>query len=79
MFDVGAYVARSIKVSSSNVVVDAQDSTNNYVAHEAIGMGNVVAYGDEWVTYTGEWSSTSPDGGASACQDVRDGLRGPRK
>jgi hypothetical protein len=70
VYDVGAYVARSIKVSSSNIVVDAQDSTNNYVAHEAIGKGNVVAYGDEWVTYTGEWSSTSPDGGASACQDV---------
>jgi hypothetical protein len=68
--DVGAYVARSIKVGSPNVVVDVNDSTHTFVAHEQVGMGHIVAYGDEWVTYTGEWYSVSPDGGANACQDV---------
>ena len=68
--DVGAYIARSIKVSSSNVVVDANDGTHTFVAHEQIGKGHVVVYGDEWATYTGEWFSVSPDGGTNACQDV---------
>lgn len=68
--DVGAYVARSIKIGSSNVVVDAKDSTHTYVAHEAVGKGHVVVYGDEWATYTGEWFGATPDGGSNSCQDV---------
>jgi hypothetical protein len=70
VYDIGAYVARSIKVSSSNVVIDANDATHTYVAHEQIGKGHVVVYGDEWATYTGEWYSVGPDGGANACQSV---------
>jgi len=68
--DLGAYIARSIKVGSSNVVVDANDGKHTFVAHEPIGKGHVVVYGDEWITYTGEWYSVSPEGGANACQDV---------
>jgi hypothetical protein len=67
VFDLGAYVARSIKVSSSNVVVDANDAMHTYVAHEAIGKGHVVVYGDEWITYTGEWYF-DPSAGTNNCQ-----------
>ena len=31
--------------------------------HEQIGKGHVVAYGDEWITYTGEWT------GQASCLD----------
>jgi hypothetical protein len=68
--DIGAYVARSIKVGSPNVTVDANDSTHAFAAHESIGKGHVVVYGDEWATYTGEWYNVAPDGGTNRCQDV---------
>jgi hypothetical protein len=70
VYDVGAAVARSIKVNSTNVVVDAHDSTHTFAAHEQIGKGHVVVYGDEWITYTGEWYAGTFDGGANACQNV---------
>jgi len=57
--DVGAYDARSIQSSSASV--DCSDGTLNYAVHEQIGQGHVVAYGDEWITYTGEWT------GATSC------------
>ena len=58
--DLGAYVARSITVkNAANVVVDESDSTHTYVAHEAIGKGHVLFYGDEWITYSGEWTGMS--------------------
>ncbi|KYF69509.1 hypothetical protein [Sorangium cellulosum] len=54
---VGAYVARSIK--STNATVDCTDGTNNFAVHEEVGKGRVVAYGDEWVTYSGQWLGTA--------------------
>jgi hypothetical protein len=57
--DVGAYDARSIQSSSASV--DCTDGALNYAVHEQIGRGHVIAYGDEWVTYTGEWT------GATTC------------
>ena len=57
--DVGAYVARSI--SSTSATVDCTDGTKQYAVHEQIGKGHIFAYGDEWVTYSGEWL------GVSAC------------
>ena len=76
--DIGVLDTRSINVKdTSKVVVDAQwtDSTGMHVgaAHEDIGKGHVVFYGDEWLTYTGEWtgmtSCTSPpyDSGYDPC------------
>jgi hypothetical protein len=67
--DVGAYVARSIDFTSA--VADCADlpdagTSHTYAVHEAVGMGHVVAYGDEWITYSGEWLGTGPclgDGG----------------
>jgi hypothetical protein len=65
--DIGVLDSRSINVTSpSKVVVDIQwtDSSGTHVgaAHEDIGKGHVFFYGDEWLTYTGEWT------GASSCQ-----------
>ncbi|KYF83704.1 hypothetical protein BE11_00230 [Sorangium cellulosum] len=54
---VGAYVARSIK--STSATVDCTDGTNNFAVHEEVGKGRVVAYGDEWVTYSGQWLGTA--------------------
>jgi hypothetical protein len=55
--DVGAYVARSIH--STSATVDCTDGTKQYAVHEQIGKGHVFAYGDEWVTYSGEWLGTA--------------------
>jgi hypothetical protein len=55
--DLGAYIARSI--ASTTATVDATDGTHVYAAHKQVGKGNVVAYGDEWVTYSGEWLGTA--------------------
>jgi len=57
MSDVGAYVARSIQ--STSATVDCTDGTHKYAVHEQIGKGQVFAYGDEWVTYSGEWFGTT--------------------
>lgn len=61
---VGALDMRSI--TSTTATVDCTDGTNNYAVHEQIGNGYVVAYGDEWITYSGEWLGTGAclgDGG----------------
>jgi hypothetical protein len=55
--DVGAYVARSIQ--STTASVDCADATHQYAVHEQVGGGHIVAYGDEWVTYSGEWLGTA--------------------
>jgi hypothetical protein len=59
--DVGAWTARSIKSTMATPMfqVDSTDGTKQYAVHEQIGSGHVFAYGDEWVTYTGEWTGTS--------------------
>jgi hypothetical protein len=58
--EVGAFSGRSIKVNnSSKVTVDATDGTLVYSAHESIGKGQVIVYGDEWITYTGEWTGSA--------------------
>ncbi|XXU76873.1 hypothetical protein WMF41_06150 [Sorangium sp. So ce1151] len=54
---VGAYIARSIK--STTATVDCTDGRNNSAVHEEIGKGHVVAYGDEWVTCSGQWLGTA--------------------
>ncbi|WP_438002152.1 hypothetical protein WMF26_23700 [Sorangium sp. So ce185] len=54
---VGAYIARSIK--STTATVDCTDGTNNFAVHKEVGKGHVVAYGDEWVTYSGQWLGTA--------------------
>lgn len=60
---VGAYIARSIKTTTATV--DCTDGTNVFAVHKEIGKGHVVAYGDEWVTYSGQWLGTA------ACLDPR--------
>jgi hypothetical protein len=55
--DVGAYSGRSIK--STTASVDCTDGTHDYSVHEQIGQGHVVAFTDEWITYSGEWLGTA--------------------
>jgi hypothetical protein len=55
--DVGAYVERSIQ--STAATVDCTDGTHQYAVHEQVGKGHIFAYGDEWVTYSGEWLGTA--------------------
>jgi hypothetical protein len=61
---VGVLDARSI--TATTATADVTVGTNKYAVHEQIGMGHVVAYGDEWITYSGEWNGTGKclgDGG----------------
>ncbi len=63
---VGALDMRSI--TATTAITDCTDGTNKYAVHEQIGMGHIVAYGDEWVTYSGEWNgSAGADGGVMNC------------
>jgi hypothetical protein len=55
--DVGMYDGRSIKATTATV--DCTDGATNYAVHEQFGSGHVFAYGDEWVTYSGEWLGTA--------------------
>jgi hypothetical protein len=61
---IGTLDMRSI--TSTMATVDCTDGMHSYAVHEQVGMGHVVAYGDEWITYSGEWLGTSKcmgDGG----------------
>ena len=55
--DVAAYIGRSIH--STTATVDLGDGTHQYAVHEQIGSGHVFVFGDEWVTYSGEWLGTA--------------------
>jgi len=55
--DVGAYIGRSI--NSTTATVDNTDGTHKYAVHEQVGQGHVFVFGDEWVTYSGEWLGTA--------------------
>jgi hypothetical protein len=60
----GVLDARSI--TATTAITDVSVGTSKYAVHEQIGMGHVVAYGDEWITYSGEWNGTGKclgDGG----------------
>ncbi len=64
---VGGLVARSIH--STSAVVDSTDGTHAFAVHEQVGQGHIFAYGDEWITYSGEWLGTGAclgDGGVYA-------------
>ena len=68
--DIGAFHGRPITVAAgSKVVIDDQDTTTVYAAHEDIGMGHVFTFFDEWVTYTSQWpGGTAGSVCASGCQ-----------
>jgi len=53
----GYYIGRSIK--STTATVDISDGTYKYAVHEQVGKGHVFVYGDEWVTYSGQWLGTA--------------------
>ncbi len=54
---VGAFHGRSVNPGSASV--DCSDASHAYAVHETIGKGRIVAYTDEWVTYTSQWLGTS--------------------
>jgi uncharacterized membrane protein len=53
---VGVLDVRSI--TATTATTDVSVGTSKYGVHEQVGKGHIVAYGDEWVTYTGEWFGT---------------------
>jgi hypothetical protein len=69
--DIGAFMGRSIKTTSA--AVDCTDGKSDYVVHQQVGNGHVVAYGDEWATYAELWANsvscvaTDNDSGYSPC------------
>jgi hypothetical protein len=53
---VGVFHGRSINCTGSECQVFAKDSSGNKVGvAKVIGKGHVVAWADEWVTYTSQW------------------------
>jgi hypothetical protein len=53
---VGVFHGRSINCTGSDCQVFAKDPTYGIVGvAKTIGSGRVVAWGDEWVTYTSQW------------------------
>ena len=46
-------------MKSTTATVDLSDATHTYAVHEQFGQGHVFVFGDEWVTYSGEWLGTA--------------------
>ena len=66
---VGIFHGRSINCAGSDCQVFAKDPTyGNVGVAKTIGNGRVVAWGDEWVTYTSQWG-LAPDTSPSAYDD----------
>lgn len=66
---VGAFHGRAILPGSATV--DCSDSTPRpSAAHEDYGNGHVFAFGDEWITYTSQWSSASQTNAQSIYTDI---------
>jgi hypothetical protein len=56
---VGAFHGHSINAASATVDCPNPGSTTAFAVHETVGSGHVVAFADEWVTYTSQWLGTS--------------------
>jgi hypothetical protein len=53
---VGVFHGRSINCTGSDCQVFAKDSSGNKIGvAKVVGKGHVVAWADEWVTYTSQW------------------------
>jgi hypothetical protein len=66
--DVGCFHGHPVTVSGTTAVVDDHDvdfPQDVAAAHEKVGMGHVVVYEDEWITYTSQWPG---GGGGPACE-----------
>jgi hypothetical protein len=67
---IGAYYTRTI--TSAGATTDCSDDlgpdggVDKYAVHEAFGQGHIVAYADEWVTYSSQWTGLA-DAGQSSC------------
>jgi hypothetical protein len=61
---VGAFHGRPVVTSGPDAVIDVQDATYAYAAHQTIGKGHVFVYTDEWVTYSSQWLTVGGDGGS---------------
>jgi hypothetical protein len=60
---VGAFHGRPVSTNGTDAVVDIQDATYKYAAHQTIGKGHVFVFTDEWVTYSSQWLMVSGDAG----------------
>ncbi len=57
--NVGVFHGRSIKCTDPDCQIFAKDPTyGNVGVAKVVGSGRVLAWGDEWVTYTSQWGLT---------------------
>ena len=53
---VGVFHGRSIGCTGSDCQIFAKDTSGNLGVAKKVGNGRLLAWGDEWVTYTSQWN-----------------------
>jgi hypothetical protein len=66
---IGAFDGRSIQPGSATVDCSDPSSGLTYAVHETVGQGRIVAYTDEWITYSSQWLGTAPANNGSMYTD----------
>jgi hypothetical protein len=69
---VGVFHGRSISCTGSDCQIFAKDSSGNVGVAKKIGDGRVLAWGDEWVTYTSQWGLADTKWDIEHVQDCGD-------
>jgi hypothetical protein len=65
---VGYQNGRPIIAPADAHVAATVDGTNNALVGKLVGKGRVLAYGDEWITYTSQWTGAgNPSASDPAC------------
>jgi len=65
---VGYELGRSIMAPSDGHVAATVGGTSNALVGKLVGKGRVLAYGDEWVTYTSQWTGAgNPSASDPSC------------
>ena len=66
---IGYQNGRSITVPADGHVAATVDSGKNALVGKLVGKGRVLAYGDEWITYTSQWTGVgNPSANDPSCQ-----------
>ncbi len=69
---VGVFHGRSIACTGSDCQIFAKDTSGNVGVAKKIGKGRVLAWGDEWVTYTSQWGLADTQWDTQHQQDCGD-------
>jgi len=66
---VGYQNGRSIAAPTDGHVAATVDGGKNALVGKLVGKGRVLAYGDEWITYTSQWTGAgNPSSSDPSCQ-----------